>query len=360
MSSTNVVPVNQIIGPIDGSATNCNISWGGSPGGNSGTGFFCDAYGQIGVACNGVEIFRFTSSGGSEVGELFLADGTAAAPALAFKGTSANTGLYLAATDSMGFSANGTICGSYSSSGVWTFPNQTILSATSSQLVIKPGAFKFTITAATPAADRVLTIPDPLGSPSNFVLDIGDYSLQGIFTFQAAPILTAASNQLVIKPGANKFSITAASPAADRVVTLPDAGGAAEFVLNAGASSIAGVKTFSALPVFSVGIATTRVNVASTATIAALASTNSYVKLTGSTATDLQGIAAGVNGQRLVLTNLTGQNLTIRNQSASAASGNKITTMTGADVVTTGNGSAEFIYDTDASPAEWTCIWTNP
>lgn len=168
---------------------------------------------------------------------------------------------------------------------------------------------------------------------------------------------TATTNQVVLGT-TNTTTISATAPAASRVYTLPDVLGAADFVMTAGAQTLGGVKTFSAQPVFSAGVAHTRANVASTATIASLASSTSYVKLTGSTATDLQGIAAGVNGQLLILTNLTGQNLTIRNQSASAASGAKITTMTGADITTTANGAAGFIYDTDASPAEWTCIWT--
>jgi hypothetical protein len=83
------------------------------------------------------------------------------------------------------------------------------------------------------------------------------------------------------------------------------------------------------------------------------------VKLTGSTATDLQGIAAGVNGQVLKVWNATGQTLTIRNASASAADGAKITTCTGADITTTANGFAEFIYDTDASPAVWVCSFAS-
>lgn len=108
------------------------------------------------------------------------------------------------------------------------------------------------------------------------------------------------------------------------------------------------------------GFATDRVNVASAATIASLSSsTGAFIKLTGSTATDLQGIAAGTDGKRLTLYNATGQTLTIRHQDAAAAAGAKITTMTGADITTTGNGFAEFIYDTDASPAEWICMYAS-
>lgn len=126
-----------------------------------------------------------------------------------------------------------------------------------------------------------------------------------------------------------------------------------------GAQTIAGIQTFSSLPVFSAGISTPRANVASAAAINSLSSASGFVKLTGSTATTINGVAAGVTGQRLVIANLTGQNMTISNASASGASGEKITTMTGSDVVTTGNGSVELIYDTDASPAVWLVISQN-
>jgi hypothetical protein len=40
----------------------------------------------------------------------------------------------------------------------------------------------------------------------------------------------AASNQLAIKPGANKYTITASNPASNRTYTLPDAGCNSNFV----------------------------------------------------------------------------------------------------------------------------------
>lgn len=98
-----------------------------------------------------------------------------------------------------------------------------------------------------------------------------------------------------------------------------------------------------------------RFDVASAATIAALNSTRSFVKLTGSTATTIQGIAAGVDGQRLTVVNLTGQNMTVSHENGSATAADRITTMTGADVVTTANGAAEFVYDTGSS--RWICLY---
>lgn len=106
-----------------------------------------------------------------------------------------------------------------------------------------------------------------------------------------------------------------------------------------------------------IATANTRLDVASAATITALSSANSFVKLTGVTATSLQGIDASVpvNGQRLTVVNLTGANLTVQHENAGATAANRITTMTGADVATTANGAADFIYDTGSS--RWICLY---
>jgi hypothetical protein len=107
--------------------------------------------------------------------------------------------------------------------------------------------------------------------------------------------------------------------------------------------------------IMSGAMASNRADVASAATITALSSAKSFIKLTGSTITSLQGIQLGVDGQRLTLVNLTGQNLTIAHENAGATAANRITTMTGADVTTTANGAAEFIYDTGSS--RWICLY---
>lgn len=59
---------------------------------------------------------------------------------------------------------------------------------------------------------------------------------------------TASKGKIAITATANTnndtLTITNAAQAAARTYTIPDAGGAADFVMNAGAQSIAGVKTF--------------------------------------------------------------------------------------------------------------------
>jgi trimeric autotransporter adhesin len=72
----------------------------------------------------------------------------------------------------------------------------------------------------------------------------------------------------------------------------------------------------------------------------------SFVKVTGpSAAFSLSGFAAGADGKILTVLNLTGQNMTIINQTGStSAVANRINTLSGADIVTTGNGSVTMQY----------------
>lgn len=64
----------------------------------------------------------------------------------------------------------------------------------------------------------------------------------------------------------------------------------------------------------------------------------------------IAGIAGGADGRTLILYNQTGQNMTISHDSGTeATASNRIYTMTGSDVATTGNGSVILIYDSSAS-----------
>jgi len=65
---------------------------------------------------------------------------------------------------------------------------------------------------------------------------------------------------------------------------------------------------------------------------------------------------AKVSGRYLILYNSTAQNMTIANQSASSASGNRITTMTGADVLIPGEGFAVLVYDVAPTPDVWLLV----
>jgi hypothetical protein len=73
--------------------------------------------------------------------------------------------------------------------------------------------------------------------------------------------------------------------------------------------------------------------------------TTSLVFISGpSGAFSISGIASPTNGMRLRLINLTGQAMTITHEATSTAA-NRITCLTGADLVTTGNGAVDLDYD---------------
>lgn len=63
----------------------------------------------------------------------------------------------------------------------------------------------------------------------------------------------------------------------------------------------------------------------------------------------ITGIASGTDGKLVEILNYTGQNMTIANSSASSSAGNKIDTLTGSDVTTTGNGCVRLRYSSTDS-----------
>jgi hypothetical protein len=98
---------------------------------------------------------------------------------------------------------------------------------------------------------------------------------------------------------------------------------------------------------FDGGFATERVDVASAATITALTSAKSFVRLTGATATEIQGITAPTNStnKRLLIHNSSTQVLTLSHQDAGATAIDRIITPDGADMTVDPNSSIELIYE---------------
>ena len=109
------------------------------------------------------------------------------------------------------------------------------------------------------------------GTVTNGVYTTGDQSIAGIKTFSSTIVgsisgnagtvtngayinvtnsftstqnILATTNQLVLGT-TNTTTISATAPSASRVYTIPDAGGAADFVLTAGTQTITGTKTLS-------------------------------------------------------------------------------------------------------------------
>lgn len=76
----------------------------------------------------------------------------------------------------------------------------------------------------------------------------------------------------------------------------------------------------------------------------------SFVRITGPTAAfTITGIAGGVNGKVVILYNAATYNMTIANENTNSTATNRITTLTGSGVTTTGVGAITLIYDSTAS-----------
>ena len=89
------------------------------------------------------------------------------------------------------------------------------------------------------------------------------------------------------------------------------------------------------------------------ANINALRNDAGLIKLSGSTiAFNLNGVQAGVDGQRLLIYHSGAGVLTIQNQATAAAAANRIVTVGTATSI--GPAAAELVYD--ASASRWVCI----
>jgi hypothetical protein len=88
--------------------------------------------------------------------------------------------------------------------------------------------------------------------------------------------------------------------------------------------------------------------------------TNTFVEVSGpGAAFTINGIAGGSDGKFLIILNQTGFNMSIAHESGTdPTAANRITSMTGADRATTGNGSAQFIYSGAAS--RWILLGVDP
>jgi trimeric autotransporter adhesin len=127
-----------------------------------------------------------------------------------------------------------------------TFASET-LTATTDQLVLGT-TNTTTISATQPATSRTITIPDPGTTGANFVLTESTQTINGAKTFGSsitapAATLSNATNQLVLGT-TNTTTVNATAPAASRIVTIPDPGTAASFVLTEASQTINGSKTF--------------------------------------------------------------------------------------------------------------------
>ncbi len=94
-----------------------------------------------------------------------------------------------------------------------------------------------TINSVAPAASRVYTVPDA-GGAASFLLTVGAATITGAKTFASSALLLQENG------GTDVATIAVASLATGRTYTVPDAGGAADFLMTVGAQTITGAKTF--------------------------------------------------------------------------------------------------------------------
>lgn len=114
------------------------------------------------------------------------------------------------------------------------------------------------------------------------------------------------------------------------------------FVFKDGDDLSTGMKTWQ-------GTAYTPANFVSVASTAVLPSTDSLLKVTGSTAMQVLGIVAPTKDKILVVHNKSTQNTTLKNEDAGATAANRLSLPTSSDVVILPLQSAILFYDVSAT-----------
>jgi len=186
----------------------------------------------------------------------------------------------------------------------------------------------------------------------NSLTNIKDSNIKVGANISRAKLASGTLNTVVVNDGAGVMSTLALASAQ---IILGNSGGIPT------ATSITGEVTITSTGATTVG---TMANVATSGKLStqvesvAVASTvtvsKSFVRLTSGTGTTIDGITAGLDGQHLVISNLTGANVTITNQSSSAS--DAIITGTGEDVLLEPNASLFLVYDATLSNSKWMVV----
>jgi len=142
----------------------------------------------------------------------------------------------------------------------------------------------------------------------------------------------------------------------DATADIIDASASVPGKVSIAAQTFAGEKTFQDGAVFSKAISTTKLDVASGGTITALVSTHSFVRFTGASTTELQGVVGPSTAKRILVYNLSSGDLTLKHENAGATAVNRLITADGLDLVVAQYGAVELIYDT--SQTRWLVIST--
>jgi hypothetical protein len=139
------------------------------------------------------------------------------------------------------FSTSVTLAGATSSVTVALTGTAVLTIAATTNQIIFGTTNTTTVSAAAPASSAVYTIPD-VGTTANFIMSAGTQTVGGAKTFSTAVTINPVTNQIVLGT-TNTVTINSVAPSGSRTYTIPDAGGAASFMLTAGAYTVTGTWT---------------------------------------------------------------------------------------------------------------------
>ena len=262
----------------------------------------------------------------------------------------------------------------------------------------------FTLNQTTGGGARALTLPSPTTNTAAthviYVSNIGSASFtlagvtlspgtNGSFLWNgSAWSSTAVSTGVTLVGTFTGASIANGASISGNTITFGQADATNPGLVSTGAQVFAGDKTFNGnillaagktltvgtgLASFGGGIAVTAGNTDFTTSIATKKGTDfsttgssndvnfgnaSLVRLTGASAQTITGIAAGRDGQILIIVNAAGQSATLLNNSASSSAGNKIITGLGVvspDLTLAAGASITLIYDSNGGAG--TSFW---
>ena len=175
------------------------------------------------------------------------------------------------------------------------------------------------------SSNRTLAIYQATGSSDGYLAS-ADWT-----TFNAKVATTRTINTTLPLAGGGDLS-------SDRTLTIADASTTASGVVNTSTQGFAGLKNFQQL-----GLGQTTVS--STGNIDALdTSVRASFRLTGASPT-LRGIANGADGKLVIVVNVTGVTVTVKNDDSTPTAANRILTGTGSDLSLADTASILIQYD---------------
>ena len=185
---------------------------------------------------------------------------------------------------------------------------------------------------------------DSLGVETAYTLPAQDIRIYWREVFDASTRPTFGTEEGFIG------SLDATADIVDATATVPGR-------VSISSQTFGGEKTFQDGAVFSKAISISKLDVASGGTITALASTHSFVKFTGASTTELQGVSAPSTAKIVKIYNNSSGDLTLKHENAGASAANRIITQDGLDLVISQFSAVDVYYD--LSQSRWIVVSTS-